>query len=759
MITLSVVCTLLLIASITMCSIAAVRCLGQMTGKIKKNKDSLLTPMQNLTLWCFFSIIPLFLPAYWCEVLPEGEHWLEHGIKTFLLSVHNTLRTFIMDGDFTDIQKTSDIMPEWLGIAYTIYSALMFVAAPLITAGFVLSFFRGLIFRIKFALSRNADLFFISELNEDSIYLAQNIMSGCELSEDIMQREKDPSYIPRKRKRLVIFFDVYEQNEEDNSELLSRARDMGAIWFQKDITELLPHPNPDCYRKYYFLGENEDENIHQSLRVLEKLRGNDDYDNDKTQLYVFSSTVESELLLNNAPFGKMKVRRINGFRNLILDAMIRNPIFDYVVEGDRKSEPYCLEKNELISILIVGMGKYGKELLKTLTWVGQMIGYHLRIHVIDRDDRCEELLKASCGEIMAYNDALQTRLKSGKGFLVGDARYEIYVHGGVPINSIKFTEVLKEIGEVSLAYCTLGDDELNIETAVSIHTFFGRMQSIGERTTIPTIFSIVYNSRKNEALSANKGVEQSPETAPTLSDGELPASTGKRPPRSKKNGVFEKGEPCLKDFAGTPYDIHFIGNRRLRYTMEIIEQPHLERKALECHLMWSGTDPAKIQADTEMFNRFEYYRRSSLANALHDELRAGLGIVLKENAKDIPPFVLDEEGHLFDTVFSDLDPDPDRTDNFTLLEQYNLSLDVLEHCRWDAFIRSEGYGYPRRDTDPGPEEDVVLTDEMREELKKGYPFPKSDMFKIHPALVPFHMLPGSIKKLDNIVNRKGKGKQ
>ena len=660
--------------------------------KKMSTKDDLLTPVQLLTIGCFASIFLLFLPIYFHSYFEGESITFVRGIKTLFLAAHNTLRVFILDGDFDIIRDAAEALEGFLPVVYTVYSAVIYVVAPILTAGFVLSFFRGLNALLKYHTSHGADLFFISELTPDSYYLAKNIMEGGPLAEDIIEeleaKEKGIPLDPKKkkrRKRLVVFFDVYEQNEEGNTELISRVKDIGAIYFRRDITELPPHAPRGTKLKYYFIGQNEDENLQQCLEVMDALKADPRFDSNSTQLYVFSSTVESELLLNNAGAGKMKVRRINENRNLIIDTLLNDPIFAHAIPTGNILPDGTPEK--LLSILIVGLGRYGTELLKALTWSGQMLGYQLKIHVVDKDPACEKRFRMLCPEIMTLSD----RIKELGHPIPGESEYEIHFHTGVDIDTIDFYDVLDEIGPVTSAYCTLGQDEINIETAVYLRTYYGRRNQADPASHIPAINAVVYSTEKNEALcSASEEV-----------DGERC--------------------PALRDIKGNDYGIRFIGNRRLRYTMRIIEQPALERQALKCHLLWGDTPAARAS-----FNRFEYNRRSSIANAVHEEMRRALGLTL-----------ISEEGLTGEA-----------------LEQahaHNLALDILEHRRWNAFVRCEGYvaPAPARDAEGQP---------MTVTLSDGRVIPvltaKDDMIKVHRDLVPFDDLPQVEKDKDRTVNKK-----
>ena len=102
------------------------------------------------------------------------------------------------------------------------------------------------------------------------------------------------------------------------------------------------------------------------------------------------------------------------------------------------------------------------------------------------------------------------------------------------------------------------------------------------------------------------------------------------------------------------YQIDFVGSMRSRYTVDTIEQLALEDLGRQWHLQWSKNNPAKQAQEEQKYNNYEYYRRSSIAGAIHLHAREELGFV--------PSATVSEE-----------------------------MLATLEHKRWNAYMRSEGY--------------------------------------------------------------------
>ncbi len=506
-----------------------------------------------------------------------------------------------------DVIRFSDARQQLFAHVYTVYVAVVFVVAPLLTASFVLSFFKNVSASVRYFLSRKADIYLMSCLSDRSVTLAENIMAE-------LPKEKWCLFKPRKR-RLILFADVFEKEEEENFELLNRANRLGAICFKKDITEIpLKYRKRGIRRTMYFIGDDENENVKQALTMIQRCKRIDRYDIPETQFYVFANTVESEMLFNSTENGRMKVRRVRQSRNLVMDMLRRNPIFP----------PYQSGRVQPISIAIIGLGRHGTELLKAISWCGQMIGYTLEVHVFDAAPNAEEAIRSEAPELIQYNHAR----------LVGEPYYDFYFHSGVDVRSMGFLEQLSGLSTLSAVYITLGDDELDVETAVRVRMQLGR-DKIRFGRELPPIYTVVYSSLKSE--------------------------------------IFRNG---LKDTKDQDYGITFVGSMKERYSLHFIEQAELEAAGLACHRHWAEQSALdnlhlaggeartpeqeavvqeKLAQETAKYEKYEYFRRSSMAEALYADCRERLGIRRGESA--------------------DMD----------------ASITQHEHKRWNAYMRSEGY--------------------------------------------------------------------
>lgn len=599
---LNIICSAALVFSLLLFVLSAV--IGAVLHRrAQKNKElggkrRIFTPFQVFVLCFFLAAVAILFPAYYVDYFKAESGFLKVA-KSLLLSMQNVLRLITLDSDFDNIRDfladPSRIHPILCEI-YSIYSAILFIAAPILTAGFLLSFFRNASSMLRYSLSPCRELYVMSELNERSLALAKNILSEGKVG------------------RIVIFTDVFEKGEEQNYERVFNARQMGAICVKKDVVDLGLKYARKCTRKVYLIGDDEDENIKQALKLINRHRGKK-YDNKNLAFYVFSKTVESEALLDSIEKGKMIVRRVNESHNLALLEMQTHPIFKGLKPIDGVKQ---------IRLAIIGVGGYGTELLKAVCCLGQMPGYKIEVHVFDKEN-VKARLKAVAPEFIQFNGNTEE----------GEAQYNIVFHRFRDIGKKGFIEKFSSINNYTGVYVTLGEDEMNIETAIRVRQALRRKNFL-EKTPI---YAVVYDPTKVE-LMAEGGLKTRSATEDLTPEDSLIAGTKK---------INENGD----------YNITLIGSLSECFSLKNIEQEELEKKAKELHLSWSQTAADKEAAE-KSFNQFEYNRKSSMMQAVYRDLREGCGLYrMKE---DTP------EG-----------------------KAHNDLLRLYEHRRWNVYLRSEGY--------------------------------------------------------------------
>ena len=485
------------------------------------------------------------------------------------LSVFNAVQVLAAGCEFGVVAEGIGACDAWLSDAYKTWAAAVYAVAPLFTFGFVLSFVKNLSARLRYLGVFFRDAYIFSELNEKSLALASDIKKN-------------------NKRAALVFTDVFDSEGETVYELIDRAKQLGAICFKDDV--LVAELSTHSARKellFFTIGEDETENLNQALKLIERYRAR-----LKTHLYVFSTGVESALLLTEIDKGEIRVRRINEVQSLI------NRILYERADSIFGSAWQTADGTKHISAVVVGMGRHGTEMVKALAWFGQMDGYRLEINAFDCDPLMQEKFTALAPELMspAYNGVV----------VPGEAQYSITLHPDVSVETASFAGEIAKLENATYVLVALGDDELNIATAVNLRMYFERMK------LHPVIQAIVYNSQQRKALEG------------------------------------------VRNYRGQAYDIAFIGDIESSYAADVILDSELEAKALARHLKWGKE---------EEFWTYEYNYRSSMASAIHREARILCGIPGADKAEE------------------------------ELTEEESDIISVLEHRRWNAYMRAEGYVY------------------------------------------------------------------
>lgn len=510
----------------------------------------------------FAGAILLFFPVHYSSV----EKTLLGVVQALLISVFNSIQIFAAGCEFGVIEVGMGYCPDEIFTIYNTVMAAMFVAAPMFTFGFVLSLFKNLSAYIGYAVAFSKDAYVFSDLNARSLALAS----------DISKKHK---------KSLIVFTDV-SKNEEINPELISQAKKMNAICFKKNILDVrFDAGSKKRVISFFAIEEDENVNLNCALSLIERYKSR-----KNTNLYVFSTKAESELLLSSMDKGNMRVRRINEVQSLI------NRILYERGEVIFNTKNVNSDGTKDISALVVGLGNHGTEMLKALSWFGQMDGYNLYINAFDKDKLAKEKIELKAPELISD--------KYNKVRVDGEAFYDIEIHPDMNVQTASFFKKISEIKNVSYVFIALGNDDLNIECAINLRTQF-------ERTKIhPIIQAVVYNSGQIRALSD------------------------------------------IKNFKNQRYDIEFIGDVDSSYAEDVIIDSELEAEALARHLKWGSE---------EDFWNYEYNYRSSTASAIHMRARIKCAI-----------------------------PGSDKREEDLTTEEAKI-IEVLEHKRWNAYMRSEGY--------------------------------------------------------------------
>ncbi len=523
--------------------------------------------------------------------------------KPLLLTLLNTMQLFTMGAEFSLMTDAVSACPVWFADYYLLWAAILYVIAPVFTFGFVLSLFRNMTAWLKYLACYHREVYIFSNLTPESATLAKDLRS-------------------KNKKAVMVFNNVSRDDREAPCELMEQAEALNAVCFQKDILAVNYHCHSKKKKMWFFtIGKNEADNLDDALRLIERYRHR-----KHTNLYVFSTETESELLLTAVDKGSIRVRRVNAIRSFInLTLYERGHIlFDTALPNDAG--------RKTISAVVVGMGDHGTEMLKALTWYCQMDGYDIEINAFDKDALAEDRFKALAPELMSEEHNHKKN--------PGDAQYDVTIHSGCHVETASFADKISRLTKATYVFISLGNDDFNVKTAVDLRMRFARLG------IYPVIHAVVKSSRQKKALAD------------------------------------------IKNFRGQAYHIDFIGDLESTYTGDVVLDSGLEPDTVGIHRAWGSEETVWT---------YEYNYRSSVAAAIHNKAKRHCGI----------PGAGGEE----------------------LTDSRRGTIEALEHRRWLAYMRSEGY--------------VFSGSEDRSS--------RNDLAKMHHNLVPYEKLIEEDKRKDSRV--------
>lgn len=616
----------------------------------------ILSPIQLKTLGVFVASFIMFLPIDY-----QGSEYgdLVAYIRTAVVSFLDAIAVFLLNADFSAMPEYLQGQPHWLAVPCFVYFSILYLIAPVMTFGNVLALCKNVKGEIRFFLHKKKDYFIFSELNRKSVELAKSVYR-------------------KKSGAVIVFCNADADTEGKENELLPEVDEIKGICVKKDITKINIFSKKGNVEM--FLVGDESDAAAQAVEITSELNKRNKKQNVK--VFVFGQKESTAHIVDSIKYDKLlcyaeehnygdetfKLRRINEVNRLVLNTLPEMKLFDIA------------EKNGgAISVLLVGLGAQGMEFFKTILWYCQFEGVLLKINIVDslsgEDGKgyIRSIINRHCPEILKRN-----RVKED-----GDAYYDIEILPGIDIETDKLEEIAfyrgededktrlaQRLKETDIAIVSLGEDDLNIETAVYLRSLFDRIRGIKASNKMIAdseevkIYSVVYNDGKTGLLQG---------------DGS------------------DTGVEFLVNHKDVGYHINFIGALSKQYDYDNLYDKELEKKAYEHHIGWvsteekiynewlkmgdkknieahewyfsgENTEEAKAKA-RENYERFEYYRDSSIAKELYQrEIKTNS--VLKKLSECIG-----EKGS-------------------QVCECENcVRRKRSEHFRWNTYARVNGYSY------------------------------------------------------------------
>lgn len=452
------------------------------------------------------------------------------------------------------------------------FLALCILTPLVLGSGLLLSFLENVNNTLIYKLyGKSVPVYFFSELHENSLFLAKDILAK------------------HGGKCLCIFCNV---GESVPLELREESKNLNCLLIKKSETACIK--SPDRMQTFFEISGNQNANLSRAKKIIEGYVTNfDGADYSSVKIFIFSEQEETPLILSEGEKCGLPVIVVNRNKFIVNDLLFSKPLYNVLSQGERT-----------VSVLIIGGGKTGRELLKTSVYCGQLGGgYKLKITLLDKNAmQIKSSLNLECPEFFCGEYDID--------FIQADS------------DSVDFLEgVSKKCPSANYVCICLGNDELNIKMALNVSTYFRRIKNNLQK---PFIAARIKDRTKNLMVASD-------------------------PVLSKKIFAF--------------------GGDNLIYSKKIIDS-ELEELALNVHQIYMDgeTDKKKILQD---YYKNEYNIKSCRANALH--LRYKL-------------FLLG-----YDMRLQNSSDEETSDENLKISEEDIERLARVEHDRWVAYTRSEGW--------------------------------------------------------------------
>ena len=386
----------------------------------------------------------LFFPCYWITsqaYLEKEQLSYPPMLRSIAYTLYYSLKSI---GGGQEINVMEELVlsaaPSLIRFLYFTLNYGFFVAAPLLTSSLIISLIGDIADQFRCRVYRGRKYHVFSELNSNTLRLAQKI------------RSKYP-------KEMLVFCSTKDASKEH----LSQVKSMGAAALYAPCTEAKLR-----FRKkhiqFYLVSSSEDINLHHAEELIRNYR-------DKTEgtcvINAFAESGTGIQMVENMDSGNIGVRFVDATALLCCNLLLQHPL-------------HCLpEGADTVSVVIVGCDKMGMRMLKTIVWCGVAEGYRLKIRVYDKNAAfLQKKLSAQCPELTENCDL---------AFMSVDAQ----------TSDLEASILDPKTGSSDATYIVMatGDDELNISVADRLSRLFRHHNNYAR---MPRILVRIRNSTKSD---------------------------------------------------------------------------------------------------------------------------------------------------------------------------------------------------------------------------------------------------------------------
>ncbi len=623
-------------------------------------KTIIFTGFLLLALWFFNLAISLknssiefvsFL-CVWPERIPKIIGCLVDSLKFF--GADASFDEFV--SEMGKLAKAGFNVPDSSVPFFRIYASLIYLLAPVAGGAVVFDLITSIFPKVKlsFAFFRVwREIFYFSELNEQTLTMAKSIM-----------KEKN-NFLKKGLKPIIVFTDAYiDEKHEKSTELSLSAKNLGAICISDDLLHIRIRP----FKKKIFLV---DENDNNNIRVLVSLTKNKKalfLRNAEIYFFTHSNAIADvgdkvkSGFLKDAHIKKApKIIAVNPFRNLSRNLLFDLPLYAPLV-GRNSSE-------KTLNVTIMGTDNIGTEMFLSTYWYGQIYGYELCINVISKESEKEFVDKINFINPDIFDSCVRVRgVKRSEGVdeafsaLDGTTKNfanimrKYYQKDGLANPYFKFryyqTNVADDDLEVKVSE-KLWEDDFKI---IDSDYLFVSVGSDGENLAVSDKMRTFVSLYHKEEKMKNSVITY------VLYDTELTEFM-------KEENERQKGDVYMYALGGLSdvYDIENICMKKNEKQIKTIKDSY-------------DKIAKKMTKDNYMSQQYEYW--ANIARAYHLRYKVFSAGKIKTSVFEKEKMT---ENDGYDAYVDAIQKD----------DMLKCRLAWLEHRRWNAFMRTNGFKCPK----------------------------------------------------------------
>lgn len=487
-------------------------------GLIKFNmRMRMLFVLLSCIVFAYVIYLPPFLKAY--ELIPA-----------LFGCLINVLQLITLDADYTAFYEVlnNEIGIEFFREFYYVLLGMIHVALPAVSALTAVTVIMKYFARLRIiALKRSGKtLHVFSSIKDESVTFARDIRRQFPRCE-------------------ILFLDDKEK---------SNYSDLTQELHCKIIDEKIE--NIKAYSKnrkvyYYCISKNEEDNLNSCLKIMANLEHEKREVQQNNFVYLFSSDSAAELIVDSLQKGSINIDIIDEHKIAAYNLVTKYPLINYA-NGDK------------ISVMICGWSGVSEEVLKVVSWCGQLPGFKLKISVIGKE------IENYANDFIASHPGLFTE------------RYNINFYSY--LNDLEFYSLIKEhmldSNYIVVSECD-DDSKITVERAVSLRRYFYKADP--EFSNEPPIFAYIESSQKAKAVEVMQTAE---------------AKAARR----------------------MHYNVTPFGMADEIYKFDSITESDLDILSKNVHLVYEdifSDGPIDVPNALERYNLFEVNKNANRANALH----------------------------------------------------------------------------------------------------------------------------------------------